>query len=66
MSFSVRRPRPVLREMERTKKSLDASRVDIEIIKREIQRYGPENVRKKRGSEASTMSTMTRYKPGRS
>lgn len=34
-------PRPVLREMERTMKSLDALRNDIEIIKREIQRYGP-------------------------
>ncbi|XP_012230584.2 cilia- and flagella-associated protein 184-like [Linepithema humile] len=57
---------PVLREMERTKKLLDASRDDIEIIKREIQRYGPENERKKRSGEASAMSTMTQYKPGRS
>jgi len=52
--------------MERTKKLLDASRHDIEIIKREIQQYGPENERKKRSGEASAMSTMTRYKPGRS
>jgi CBS-domain-containing membrane protein len=66
MSFSVHRPRPVLHEMERMKKLLDASRDDIEIIKREIQRYGPENERKKRSDEASAMSTMTQYKPGRS
>lgn len=36
-------PRPVLREMERTMKSLDALKNDIEIIKREIQRYGLTN-----------------------
>ncbi|XP_014480180.1 PREDICTED: uncharacterized protein LOC106747299 [Dinoponera quadriceps] len=32
---------PVLRETERTMKSMDALRNDIEIIKQEIQRHGP-------------------------
>lgn len=46
MSFSVHRPRPVLREMERTMKLLDALRNDIEIIKQEIQQNSPANRRK--------------------
>jgi len=38
MSFTVHRPRPVLRETERKMKLLDAVRNDIEIIKRGIHR----------------------------
>ncbi|KAL6261645.1 hypothetical protein P5V15_006733 [Pogonomyrmex californicus] len=56
---------PVLRETERMMKLLDAVRNDIEIIKREIHRYGSANERKKRSSKALTMSTMTQDKPGR-
>lgn len=65
MSFTVHRPRPVLRETERMMKLLDAVRNDIEIIKREIHRYGPANGRKKTSSKALAMSTMTQDKPGR-
>ncbi|XP_011697932.1 PREDICTED: DNA ligase 1 isoform X2 [Wasmannia auropunctata] len=54
---------PVLREMERMMKLLDAVRYDIEIIKREIHRYGPANGKKKTSGKA--MSTMTQDKPGR-
>jgi len=63
MSFTVHRPRPVLRETERMMKLLDAVRNDIEIIKREIHRYGPANGRKKTSSKA--MSTMTQDKSDR-
>ncbi|EGI58424.1 hypothetical protein G5I_13461, partial [Acromyrmex echinatior] len=42
---------PVLRETERKMKLLDAVRNDIEIIKREIHRYGPANGRKKTSSK---------------
>ncbi|XP_018316994.1 troponin T, cardiac muscle isoform X2 [Mycetomoellerius zeteki] len=56
---------PVLRETERKMKLLDAVRNDIEIIKREIHRYGPANGRKKTSSEALAMSTMTQEKPDR-
>lgn len=65
MSFTVHRPRPVLRETERMIKSLDAVRNDIEIIKREIHRYGPANEGKKKSSKALAMSTMTQDKPDR-
>ncbi|KYN04337.1 hypothetical protein ALC62_05103 [Cyphomyrmex costatus] len=57
---------PVLRETERKMKLLDAVRNDIEIIKREIHRYGPANGRKKKtSSKALAMSTMTQEKPDR-
>lgn len=62
MSFTVHRPRPVLRETERMIKLLDAVSNDIEIIKREIHRYGPANGRKKKSDKASTM---TQDKPDR-
>lgn len=58
MSFSVHRPRPVLREMERTMKLLDALRNDIEIIKHEIQRDGPAN-RRNTARNSETSATMT-------
>lgn len=45
--------------------SLDALRNDIEIIKREIQQYGPANERKK-NSKVLAISMMTQGKPGRS
>ncbi|XP_029171106.1 uncharacterized protein LOC114940545 [Nylanderia fulva] len=57
---------PVLREMERTIKSLDALRNDIEIIKREIQQYGPAKKERKRNSKVLAMSMMTQGEPGRS
>ncbi|XP_070167871.1 LOW QUALITY PROTEIN: cilia- and flagella-associated protein 184-like [Polyergus mexicanus] len=57
---------PVLREMERMIKLLDALRNDIEIIKREIQQCtGPANGRK-RNSKVLAISMMTHQKPGRS
>ncbi|XP_072742676.1 uncharacterized protein [Anoplolepis gracilipes] len=54
---------PVLREMERTIKSLDALRNDIEIIKREIQQDGPANGEKRK---ILAMPMITQGKPGRS
>ncbi|XP_020296587.1 uncharacterized protein LOC109861374 [Pseudomyrmex gracilis] len=54
---------PVLREMEKTMKSLDEVKNDIEIIKREIQ--SRRSAKNKKSSKTLAMLTMTQDKPGR-